>query len=261
MFKTILATLILATFSSIASADYIARVPLMASQGGPLADGSIVFITPPPAPTFVSTSNICEDSAAYTASSLFVTQTRNYTRTCKDVDVYSDSSTVDRNVIVNNISVVGTRPHLPYFTTVVNYRLSSATFSDIGVNKLYQLTTATGILSTQHKSLFKQLWLRGNNFTQPDLTVVNTMQYFTFIMSGDRTSYQNSIKAINLTTATNVKDNAGNTVSCRSDNIFFSYSAGTGNTKIDCIFNNTVLDANTHFNSSTIGSIQFVLAD
>lgn len=267
MIKTILSTLILATISLTASAEYIIKVPLEVAQGGTLPNGSINFVSVPvapvvPAPTLVSSENVCEDSATYDAATLYVTQTRNYTRTCKDVALYSDNSTVESNETVDNLSVTGVRNHFPYFTTIVNYRLSGASFNDTGVNKLYQLTSATGILSTQHKSMFRQLWLRGRNLTNPDTgDIVNTMENFTFIISGNRASYQNSIKTINITTNTNVKDIDGNVVSCRPDSIVFSYASETGNTTISCIFNKIVTDANTHFNSATVGTIEFVLVD
>lgn len=103
--KKLMLTIIALTVATVANAgNYTMKIPLEQANGGALPNGSIKFVAVAPvvpAPTLVSSENVCVDSATYNASQLYVTQTRNYTRTCKDVALYSDNSTVESNEIKN----------------------------------------------------------------------------------------------------------------------------------------------------------------
>jgi len=73
--KKIALTLLAMTISTIANAEYTFKVPLEIAAGGNLDNGSIKFTNvAPPAPTVVSTTNVCTDDNTYDASTLYTTQ-------------------------------------------------------------------------------------------------------------------------------------------------------------------------------------------
>lgn len=63
MIKTILSTLILATISLTASAEYIIKMPLEVAQGGTLPNGSIKIVSSTPVAPPVDYSASCNASA------------------------------------------------------------------------------------------------------------------------------------------------------------------------------------------------------